>query len=177
MGAMCPKPIFMKWGKAGGIRNALAICAELMRLPLKRLRHPHSARRRRNRMRAHGVLLLPAPATAAILEGMPLAEPRMGGERCTPTSAALIKHLKELQGIALAKARGQNTRNTSRWLAYSASPAFARLEPQRRRRCECPCAVVRRSARTWCAATKHRATVQPGKPVVRDVIAWKGRLV
>ena len=41
---------------------------------------------------AHGVLSLPAPATAAILEGMPLAELRMGGERCTPTSAALIKH-------------------------------------------------------------------------------------
>lgn len=46
---------------------------------------------------AHGVLDIPAPATAAILEkyNIPLAEPRGEGELCTPTSAAIIAHYVE----------------------------------------------------------------------------------
>lgn len=42
----------------------------------------------------HGTLDVPAPATAAILEAysIPIAEPRLEGELCTPTSAALIAH-------------------------------------------------------------------------------------
>lgn len=47
---------------------------------------------------AHGVLDIPAPATAAILErfNIPIAEPRLEGELCTPTSAALIAHFVEV---------------------------------------------------------------------------------
>lgn len=43
---------------------------------------------------AHGVLDIPAPATAAILEKyeIPIAADRLDGELCTPTSAALIAH-------------------------------------------------------------------------------------
>lgn len=42
---------------------------------------------------AHGVLDVPAPATAATLSrGIPVFEPRLDGERCTPTSAAVIYH-------------------------------------------------------------------------------------
>ena len=42
---------------------------------------------------AHGELHIPAPATAAILDsGIPVCAERLDGERCTPTSAALIKH-------------------------------------------------------------------------------------
>ena len=42
---------------------------------------------------AHGLTDVPAPATAAILaRGIPIFEPRLDGERCTPTSAALIFH-------------------------------------------------------------------------------------
>ena len=42
---------------------------------------------------AHGELPIPAPATAAILDsGIPVCAERLDGERCTPTSAALIKH-------------------------------------------------------------------------------------
>lgn len=42
---------------------------------------------------AHGLMDIPAPATAAILSrGIPAFESREEGERCTPTSAAVIYH-------------------------------------------------------------------------------------
>lgn len=46
---------------------------------------------------AHGILDIPAPATAAILDEyhIPIAEPRLEGELCTPTSAAFIARFVE----------------------------------------------------------------------------------
>ncbi|MBP5738905.1 MAG: nickel pincer cofactor biosynthesis protein LarC [Abditibacteriota bacterium] len=41
---------------------------------------------------AHGVLPVPAPATAYILKGVPASGGGIDGELCTPTGAALIKH-------------------------------------------------------------------------------------
>ena len=41
---------------------------------------------------AHGVLPVPAPATARILEGVPIYGGSVRGELCTPTGAALLKH-------------------------------------------------------------------------------------
>lgn len=41
---------------------------------------------------AHGVLPVPAPATAHILNGVPIYGGRIKGELCTPTGAALLKH-------------------------------------------------------------------------------------
>jgi uncharacterized protein (DUF111 family) len=42
----------------------------------------------------HGVLPVPAPATALLLEGLPVIDDGIGGERVTPTGAAILKHLQ-----------------------------------------------------------------------------------
>ena len=41
---------------------------------------------------AHGILPVPAPATAYILKGLPIYSGAVKGELCTPTGAALLKH-------------------------------------------------------------------------------------
>ena len=41
---------------------------------------------------AHGILPVPAPATAFILQGLPIYSGVVKGELCTPTGAALLKH-------------------------------------------------------------------------------------
>ncbi len=41
---------------------------------------------------AHGLVPVPAPATALLLEGVPIYGGSVRGELCTPTGAALLKH-------------------------------------------------------------------------------------
>ena len=47
---------------------------------------------------AHGILPVPAPATAYILRGVPFSAGHFKGELCTPTGAALIKYFSSSFG-------------------------------------------------------------------------------
>lgn len=47
---------------------------------------------------AHGILPVPAPATAHILQGVPTYGGAVQGELCTPTGAALLKHFADSFG-------------------------------------------------------------------------------
>ena len=49
---------------------------------------------------AHGILPVPAPATAYILQGVPTYGGAVQGELCTPTGAALLKHFVQRFGPA-----------------------------------------------------------------------------
>lgn len=47
---------------------------------------------------AHGILPVPAPATAYLLQGIPIYGGSIQGELCTPTGAALLKHFTKQFG-------------------------------------------------------------------------------
>lgn len=85
---------FHEVGEASGIRNALAICAAFHVIDPEQVVATPIQPGAGTIECAHGTLPIPAPATAAILDGLPLVEgaDRLPGERCTPTSAALIRH-------------------------------------------------------------------------------------
>jgi uncharacterized protein (TIGR00299 family) protein len=69
----------------------------------------------RGRVRtAHGLLPVPAPATALLLRGLPVHDDGIAGERVTPTGAAILRHLAPATtvppGIILATGHGFGTR-------------------------------------------------------------------
>ena len=49
---------------------------------------------------AHGPLPVPAPATAELLQGFAMIDDGVGGERVTPTGAAILKHLSADTGTS-----------------------------------------------------------------------------
>lgn len=83
---------FHEVGNAAALRNALAICAAFFVLAPERITATAIQTGSGQVECAHGLMDIPAPATAAILEGLPIASPLLEGELCTPTSAAIIKY-------------------------------------------------------------------------------------
>lgn len=84
---------FHEVGNGEAIKNVIGICLGLEALAPERITATAVQVGSGTVACAHGVLAIPAPATAAILAtGIPTCETTLEGELCTPTSAALIKH-------------------------------------------------------------------------------------
>ena len=84
---------FHEVGNASGIRNALAICVGMFVLSPEHIKATSVQVGKGKIECAHGLMDIPAPATQAIIDtGIPVCDERLEGERCTPTSAALIKY-------------------------------------------------------------------------------------
>lgn len=84
---------FHEVGNAEGFFNALTICCGIAHLIPKRITATPVQTGSGQIECSHGVLDVPAPATAAILAtGIPTVPEKLDGELCTPTSAAIIKH-------------------------------------------------------------------------------------
>ncbi len=84
---------FHEVGEGSHIQSVLEICLAIRSLQPQRITSTHVQVGSGQVQCAHGLMDIPAPATAAILaRGVPIFEPRLEGERCTPTSAAVIFH-------------------------------------------------------------------------------------
>lgn len=92
-GCAIDKTHFHEVGKGSAIRNTIGICLALEAIdPTCIIATPIQTGKGTVHC-AHGVLDIPAPATKAIIaRGIPVCEEKLEGERCTPTSAAIILH-------------------------------------------------------------------------------------
>ena len=84
---------FHEVGNGEALRNVLAICLAVEALDPDEITATRVQTGSGTVRCAHGELPIPAPATAAIIaRGIPTCERLLEGERCTPTSAAVILH-------------------------------------------------------------------------------------
>ena len=86
---------FHEVGSMDAVADVTAVCLLLHRLDVDRIVvspvHVGSGQVRC----AHGILPVPAPATAWILREVPIYGGSIAGELCTPTGAALLKHFAD----------------------------------------------------------------------------------
>ena len=86
---------FHEVGSMDAVADVTAVCLLLHRLAPDRIVaspvHVGSGQVRC----AHGILPVPAPATARILRDVPIYGGSIAGELCTPTGAALLKHFAD----------------------------------------------------------------------------------
>ena len=84
---------FHEVGNGEAIRNVLGICLAIEAINPDEITATPVQTGSGTVQCAHGVLDIPAPATAAIIaRGIPVCEETLDGELCTPTSAAVILH-------------------------------------------------------------------------------------
>ena len=83
---------FHEVGNLDAIADVTAVCLLMDKLsPAKVIASPIHVGSGQVRC-AHGILPVPAPATAHILQGCPIYGGQIKGELCTPTGAALLKY-------------------------------------------------------------------------------------
>lgn len=83
---------FHEVGNLDAIADVTAVCVLLEKLsPEKIVSSPIHVGSGQVKC-AHGILPVPAPATALLLQGCPIYGGSIKGELCTPTGAALLKH-------------------------------------------------------------------------------------
>ena len=84
---------FHEVGNSEAVANVLSVCLAVAALePGEIVATPIQTGQGKVRC-AHGLLDIPAPATAAIIaRGIPVVDVKRDGEWCTPTSAAIIYH-------------------------------------------------------------------------------------
>ena len=89
---------FHEVGTMDAVADVAAVCLLLHRLDVDRIVaspvHVGSGQVRC----AHGILPVPAPATAWILRDVPIYGDSIDGELCTPTGAAILKHFVDAFG-------------------------------------------------------------------------------
>ena len=97
-GRPVPEIHFHEVGDMDAIADVTAVCMLMERLAPERVMatpvHVGSGHVRC----AHGIMPVPAPATAYILQGVPTYGGRVKGELCTPTGAALLKYFVDAFG-------------------------------------------------------------------------------
>jgi pyridinium-3,5-bisthiocarboxylic acid mononucleotide nickel chelatase len=81
---------FHELGAVDTIVDIVCVCAGLLDLGIERLHVSSLPAGAGTARMAHGTLPLPAPATAFLMEGLPVRWAEGTGERCTPTGTALV---------------------------------------------------------------------------------------
>ena len=83
---------FHEVGNMDAVADITAVCYLINKLNIERV-YASAVHVGSGKVRcAHGILPVPAPATAHILQGIPTYGGSINGELCTPTGAALLKH-------------------------------------------------------------------------------------
>jgi uncharacterized protein (DUF111 family) len=86
---------FREVGTMDAIADVTAVCMLIDRLRPQKIKASHVNVGGGTVRCAHGILPVPAPATANILEGIPSYSGDIKSELCTPTGAALLKHFTD----------------------------------------------------------------------------------
>jgi len=83
---------FHEVGALDAIADVTAVCLLLEKIGAERIIASPVHTGKGTVKCAHGILSVPAPATAEILTGIPVYQGDINGELCTPTGAALLRH-------------------------------------------------------------------------------------